>query len=242
MDSFDYTDVKVRPPIDVLSTLFNLLTLLVLLMTCGASMLVLVVFTNPYIGFNPFPPPTLPALVALPTPTPTPLISLPPTWTPTAVLHPTSTNTPLPTKTQVPTEEAAAEATPEPAANMPFVLQPGNPVAIPNVGHPDLGCDWMGVAGQATGLNNAPVTGLMIQLGGVLDGEKMLPVTLTGTAAQYGEGGYEITLDTRPKASNESLWVQLLDKDGTPLSERVYFDTYAECAKALILVNFNQVW
>jgi hypothetical protein len=246
MDPFEYTDVKVRPPIDVLSIFFNLLTLLVLSVTCGAGLLVFVLFINPYIPINPFPPPTLPALSALPTSTPTPELSLPPTWTPTAVVQPTSTRTPRTIPTRVPTEPAAAEAdtgeTQEPADNMPFVLQPGNPVAIANIAHPDRGCSWMGVAGQATGLDNSPIKGLMIQLGGVLNGKNMVPVTLTGTASQYGEGGYEFTLGEKPVVSNESLWVQLMDQEGKPLSEKIYFDTFADCEKALVLVNLNQVW
>jgi hypothetical protein len=245
MDPFDYTDVKVRPPIDVLSIFFNLLTLLVLMMICGVGLLILVVFINPHIGINPFPPPTLPALALLPTSTPTPQLSLPPTWTPTAVLHPTSTRPPRPTSTRVPTEpastEAGTDATQEPAENMPFVIQPGNPVAIGNIAHPDLGCDWMGIAGQATGLDNSPVIGLMIQLGGELNGKKMVPVTLTGTAAQYGEGGYEFTLSEKPVSSKQTLWVQLMDQEGTPLSEKIYFDTFSDCEKALVLLNFNQV-
>jgi hypothetical protein len=246
MDPFDYTDVKVRPPIDVLSLVFNLLTLLVVLLVCGVGMLILVVFINPYIALNPFPPPILPALVVLPTATPTPQLSLPPTWTPTAVLHPTSTRTPRPTPTKIPTEPASSAEpsgeTPEASVRMQFVLQPGNPVAIANIGHPDLGCSWMGIAGQATGLDKSPVKGLLIQLGGALNGKNMVPVTLTGTASQYGEGGYEFTLSEKPVASNDSLWVQLLSQEGKPLSERVYFDTFSDCDKALILLNFNQIY
>jgi hypothetical protein len=245
MDPFEYTDVKVRPPIDVLSIFFNLLTLLVLTVTCSVGLLVAVVYINPYVGINPFPPPTLPAMVALPTSTPTPLISLPPTWTPTPYVEPTSTRTPRPTPTRVPTRPAITEegegAIPAASSKMPFALQPGNPVAIANIGHPDLGCSWMGVAGQVKGLDHSPIKGLMVQLGGVLNGKTMVPVTLTGVASQYGEGGYEFTLGDKPVASHESLWVQLLDQEGTLLSEKVYFDTYADCEKALILVNFNQV-
>lgn len=246
MDPFDYTDVKVRPPIDVLSVFLNLLTLLVLMMTCCVGLVILVVYTNPYIAINPFPPPTLPALAALPTPTPTPLISLPPTWTPTPLSDLASMSTPMPAPTEASAEittapEVYTETTPEAIVTMPFVLQAGDPVAIANVSHPELGCGWMGVAGQVTGLDNAPLPGLMVQLGGVLEGRSMLPVTLTGTATQYGEGGYEFTLSDGPVASENSLWVQLLEQDGRPLSEKVFFDTYAECDKALILVNFVQI-
>jgi hypothetical protein len=33
-----------------------------------------------------------------------------------------------------------------------------------------------------------------------------------------------------------------MDQEGKPLSEKIYFDTFADCEKALVLVNFNQVW
>jgi hypothetical protein len=241
MDSFDFSDAKVRPPINIQSLFFNLLTLMVLTMSCGAGLLVLLVFVNPQMSLNPFPPPPLPALVALPTSTPTPLISLPPTWTPTADLRPTSTMTAQPLVTGAPTDGTLEGAGSELEEGMPFVLQPGNPVAIANFSHPDLGCNWMGVAGQVIALDNVPIPGLMVQLGGVLDGNLMVPVTVTGTATQYGEGAYEFTLDSQPKASQKTLWVQLLDQDGNPLSEKIYFDTFEDCEKALVLVNFNQV-
>jgi hypothetical protein len=247
MDSFDYSDKPVRPAIDTLAIILNLLTVLVLLLACGISALFLVIFVEPNIAFNPFPPPTLPALSALPTLTPTPRNVFPPTWTPTVTLEPTSTRTPeptlVPTETQpgVITSTAEAGGTPVPTVGMAYVLQPGNPIAIPNIGHPDAGCNWMGVAGQATGLNGASMVGLFVQLGGALGGKTLSPLTMTGTATQYGSGGYELVLGDRPQASRQSLWVQLLSQDGSPLSDKIFFDTFAECEKNLILINFNQV-
>jgi hypothetical protein len=66
-------------------------------------------------------------------------------------------------------------------------------------------------------------------------------MTLTGIALNYGRAGYEFTLADKPIASNDMLWVQLLDQIGAPISEKVYFDTYAECEKNLIIINFKQV-
>jgi hypothetical protein len=250
MDAFDYSDEKVERPQNASALVWNILTVLVLLATLCVAALFLGLFLNPGLALNPFPPPTLPALAGFPTATPTPRNILPATWTPTVTPVPTQTSTPTsepPTATPeatallaVPSPVAGATGSPPPAG-VSFVLQPGGPIAIPNIGHPEAGCGWMGVAGQATGLNNAPVLGLVVQLGGTLEGQALSPVTLTGTATQYGTGGYEFKLADQPVASSGDLWVQLLDQAGAPLSEKIYFDTFAECEKNLVLINFNQV-
>lgn len=125
---------------------------------------------------------------------------------------------------------------------MPFVLHPGDPVAIPNIGHPEAGCNWLGVAGRAFNMSGAPIgQGLFVQLAGNLDGQEVEMLSMTGTATQYGEGGYEFILGENPVASSETLWVQLFDQAMLPLSDKVTFNTYSECNKNLTLVNFNQV-
>jgi hypothetical protein len=125
---------------------------------------------------------------------------------------------------------------------MPFILHRGDPVAIPNIGHPEAGCDWMGVAGRAFNMSGAPIaTGLFVQLKGALEGEEVEMLRMTGTATQYGEGGYEFVLGEKPVASSETLWVQLFDQAMLPLSDKILFDTFSECNKNLTLVNFNQV-
>jgi hypothetical protein len=250
MDAFDYSDEKIERPQNASAVVWNILTVILLLATLCIAGLVAAIFLNPNLALNPFPPPTLPALVGFPTATPTPRNVLPPTWTPTATQVPTQTSTPTlepPTATPEATALLAASESPAGATGspspggMPYVLQPGDPIAIPNIGHPEAGCNWMGVGGQATGLNNAPVLGLVVQLGGTLNGQTLGPVTLTGTATQYGPGGYEFELASQPVATSADLWVQLLDQAGAPLSEKIFFDTFAECDKNLVLVNFNQV-
>lgn len=102
-----------------------------------AALLILVVVfiqigVNPYSSLNPFPPPTMPALIILPSNTPT-LKSLPPTWTATPMggggtpvvvatqtLPATSTGwvmatfTPTPTNTATPTNTRTITNTPPP--------------------------------------------------------------------------------------------------------------------------------
>ena len=122
-------------------------------------------------------------------------------------------------------------------------MREGSPSAVQNLFHPELGCDWMGVGGQVVDMSEAPVTGLIIRLGGNLPGV-VLPqpmLSLTGVALNYGPGGYEFQLAEKPVGSKGSLWVQLLDQVGIPLSEKVAFDTFNDCGKNLILINFKQV-
>jgi hypothetical protein len=226
------------------ATIWNLLTGLVLLTTLCVGILLLTIFLNPYIAFNPFKPPALPTLYTLPTATPTPKYQLPPTWTPTAT--PLPTNTPEPSPTPLPTETVVPTLAPEtPAATveggMPYVLLQGDPKAVPNIGQPLAGCNWTGVAGQALGIDGAPVIGVFIELTGTFSGQSVYHLTMTGLAPQYGPGGYEITLGDRPLDSDDALTVQLFDQAMLPLSDKVTFDTFEDCDRNLILVNFKQV-
>jgi hypothetical protein len=229
-------------------TALNLIGVFVIL---GYSALI---FKAPYSALNPLPPvkiviPTIPPITPA---TPTPLIATK-TFTPV----PTDTLTPLPTFTAEPTDTPFSLASPTPTATFtvtptptdppngfPFELHPSSPVAIANIAHPELGCDWMGVAGQVFDLSDSPIVGLLIRLGGSLRGSKVQGdmISLTGVALNYGRVGYyEFTLADEPIASEEALWVQLLDQSSTPLSKRIYFETFESCDKNLIIVNFKQV-
>jgi hypothetical protein len=66
-------------------------------------------------------------------------------------------------------------------------------------------------------------------------------LAMTGLAPQYGLGGFELTLADKLFASAGTLWIQLLDQQNLPLSNRIYFDTYDDCAKNLIIIYFSQV-
>ncbi|HEX9029248.1 MAG TPA: hypothetical protein VF823_08740 [Anaerolineales bacterium] len=231
------------------SMIWNVLTILVLLSVVCVVGLFLTISANPQSAFNPFPPPTVPAAVVLPSPTPTPLGMLPPTWTPLPTLEPTATFTPRPTGTLPPTSTSFSlvtpSVTPKPTkvpGGMPYVVQKGSPVAIANIYHSDQGCNWAGVAGQVFDLKGAAMRGMQIQLGGSLGGTPIPQgyPTLSGLLP-YAPGYYEFTLATHPIASHATLWVQLVDQAGVPLSEKIFFDTYDDCSKNLILVNIKQI-
>jgi hypothetical protein len=164
----------------------------------------------------------------------------------TAVLifrNPYTPLNPYPPNTAIPTIFIPS-ATPSPTETLPasaykYMLR-GAPAYISGeVIHPDEGCKlW--VAGQAFDMKGAPVIVITVQMGGYQEKTVYL-LSLTGTALQYGPGGYEFTLSENAVASTESVWVQLLDQEGYPLSSRVTFDTFDGCEQNLILVNFKQV-
>jgi len=251
MDAFDIVDAKKAPSSKANhDLLWNILTILVLLGALIVGMVLLVIFLKPQVGFNPFPPATevLIPTISVPTATPTSRIVLPATWTPEPTLEPSATPTLRPTTTPLPTNTQAVLATDTPAAGsgssnpFSFVVQKGSPKAIQNIYHEDLGCDWMGVGGQVTSLNGSPVIGIFVRMGGTLEGkifETLL--SMTGTAVEYGQGGYEFKVADKPIASNNTLWVQLYDQSDLPLSDKIYLVTSDECAEALTLLNFVQV-
>ena len=193
------------------------------------------IFLNPYVEYNPFPPPTLPPVLGTPTPTSTPAQPLPTAWTATPTRTPTATDTPAPTATHTP----APTSTPTPLPP-PFAVQPGNPVRIPNIAN-DKACNWMGVGGQVFNLDNLPIANLGIHLEGELAGNPIDLDAFSGSATQIGPSGYVFDLAEEPIASEGTIWLQLNDGSGVPLSEKVYIDASADCNENFVMVNWRQV-
>ncbi len=78
-------------------SIWDILSILLLFATAVVLLVVTNVYANPYGGLNPFPPPTLPSSLVLPTYTNTPL-RMPATWTPGPSDGSGSSNTPVPTE------------------------------------------------------------------------------------------------------------------------------------------------
>lgn len=151
-----------------------------------------------------------------------------------------STPTPILTETALPTETTAPIATSTNTA-VPFSLQADSPVYIQNFAHTDAACDWLGVAGQVFGEDGSPQINLVLIVSGTL-GQTAIDMTgVTGIpeADIYGPGGYEIMLADAPVQSDDSLSIQVFDLQGNTLSEPVSFNTYSDCDKNLIVINFN---
>ncbi|HBX70325.1 MAG TPA: hypothetical protein DEH25_13340 [Chloroflexi bacterium] len=241
-DVFDYYDEDDTGKSKSKVAVWDILAIVMIVGALCLAAVFLMIIINPYSGLNPFPPPTMPVLAPTLTPSPTLRALLPPTWTPTPSPLPTETATPEPTYTLTPEgAQPTLEGTRDPSEGMPFVIQDGYPQYIPNIYHPDAGCNWQGIGGQVSGLNGGPVLFLSIKLGGSLNGQAVNIITISGTAPQYGQAGFEFTLGEQPVDSVQSLYVELLDQADLPLSEKIYFDTINNCEKNLILINFKQL-
>jgi hypothetical protein len=248
----------------------NLLTLMMLGATALVSLTFLLILLNPALPINPFPPRPLPPIAVLPSPTPTSLVpTLPHTFTPTFTpTHtqslPTATftpegevtvtvevtveeTTPAPditetaTETETPTLTPTATSsgpTPTPTKTrsaFPFTVQVNGPIPVQNFAN-GAGCNWMGIAGQAFDLNGIPIVGYIVHLeGGGLEAD-----SFTGSKTAYGAGGYEFFLNDHVVQTTGEYKVQLLNPSGTPISDFVVVNTFADCSKNLLLVNFVQ--
>ena len=237
-DQIQFQATPSAPPRQA-GTTWNVLSILVLLAIAFVLLTFMSIYQDPQNSINPFPPPTQVATLFIPTGTAT--------QTPLAA---TSTPSPLPTETALPSETPTLSPTPTmtftegPSATptihsaWPFI-QGNSSVISGDVFHAGEGCKlW--VAGQALDLQGAPVVGITVQLGGYLN-KTLSQLSLTGTALQYGPAGYEFTITDPAAASKQSVWVQLLDQSGVPLSNRIVFDTQEDCSQNLILIYFRQV-
>lgn len=237
---------KFEPKPNNTGVIWNVLSILVLLAIVALVMFFGSIFFNPYSAWNPFPPAPLPTQLAYPTPTHTPL-PLPATHTPTITNQPSPTVTSLPTWTPIPTYtpfflggETATPAETLTAGNgMPFGA------TMTHVGsdyyHPEAGCNWMGVAGQAVDMNNSPVLYLTIHISGTVGGKFVDYYSLTGTAPNYGQSGFEFVLGDKALASNGTLWIQLEDQQNLPLTEQIKLTTYSDCNQNLVMIRFKKV-
>ncbi len=182
---------------------------------------------------------------AYPTPLPTFLVSAVQLGvTPQATVSspagtPTVTTT-LPSPTVV-----SPTATPIPPTSTPtavaytYLVQPGSPVYMVNYANAS-GCGWQGIAGQVFDDSGSPVLNLVVRAAGTWNGttSNLLGMGLTGSALAYGTGGYEIQLGATAVNSTGTVTVQLFDLAGKALTSKVAVNTYADCGKNLVIVNF----
>ncbi len=201
----------------------------ILLILGGAVWLMMLVF-----GWGPY------AAEVTATPSPTATEALVESTDPvqvsaTATLEgPTATKAPTATVTLTPT----ATATDEP---MPFNLF-GDPDTIASIiFYPNLDCNWLIIGGQVVDLKNEPVIGLTLHLFGELGGVTIDQQVLSGSATIYGESGYEFRLEGMVVNSSNTLFLQLVDANGRPLSQAYGLRTYEDCQKNMLIIKFQQV-
>jgi len=242
MDNYESVDQPVRRP-SARIELWDMLSILVLLATAGAAGFMAMIFLNPNLSINPLPPGNP---YAPPTFTITP-IQLVATWTATLTPFQTATDTPRPTFTPLssptnfslvpPTKTPKPTSTPKaPFSAIVNALQ--SDITIPHL--QALGCNWQGVGGSVLDTNNSDIIAIAVRIAGFYDGKSVDITTVSGTSPDFGRSGYEFKLGTVPLASNDQLYVQLLDQAGLPLSDNIYIDTFSDCNKNLVLVRFKK--
>jgi hypothetical protein len=173
---------------------------------------------------------------------PTPSLTAINIFTSGSTVTPSQTITQTTTVTQTLSPTFTPTVTPSPTLElMPFILI-GEPEFLSSaLIRPSLGCEWLIIAGQVWDLQDAPVRGLTLHLFGELDGYEIDRFSLTGSATNYGESGYEFTLENMLVESQDTLFIQLVDSNGIPFSHPYVLETFNDCQKNLILVNFKQV-
>ncbi len=192
------------------------------------------------------PPSVTPYSTQVSSETPEPTATDPVSPTPENTQEPTSTAIPTGTATSTATDMPTSTFTPQPtftATPAPYQLQLMNPYYLSNFTHEELGCNWLGIAGQIFSSGGQVQLDILIKAGGELNGnpveeEMTMPLADSDIDLAYGPGGYELTLAFSPVDTESTAWIQLFSLAGDPLSEKIYLTTFADCQKNLILMNF----
>ncbi len=242
---FDYNPQAEQPNPAPKLEMWDILSVLVLLMTCGIVVYFGMIFFNPASSFNPLPPVVVTAYQS-PTPTITPL-GLEPTWTPqpTPVQSPSATLaptfTPIPSATSFSLTPASATPTVTNTPKAPFsaTVDEVQSDIFPHL--QAAACNWQGVGGSVVDANNSDIIGMTVRLVGSYNGKTIDTPTVSGIITDYGRSGFEFVLGTTPITSKGKLYLQLLDQtSGLPLADNVYIDTSSDCKKNLVLVHFKK--
>ncbi len=241
MNSFDFNDQAPKRSSRPQLNIWDMLSIIVLLITLCIAGYFALIFINPTTPLNPFQPAPTPLL--FPTSTITP-IQPPPTWTPT-FMDLTDTPTLLPTITLQPSPTGFSlippTKTPKPTATPKAPFSGSYTNIASTVYYPDQGCNWFGVAGTVVDKNNSPMIGMVVRLVGTLNGSPINKLTVSNTAnIPYGPSGFEFNLGNKPVTTTGTLYVQMLDQAGLPLSENLYINTSSDCSKNLVMVRFKK--
>jgi hypothetical protein len=222
---------------------YDMLSILVLILSCCLAGYFVFIFMNPQSSFNILPPGRGGGgLLDVPTATITPL-QLEPTWTASPTLELTPSNTPRPTATafftNTPVSLVPPTRTPRPTSTPKLPFSATTSQVESTLIHPDLSCNWAGIGGTVVNANNSPIIGQVVVLRGSLDGKTIEQQTVSGINKEYGESGFEFVLGIAPIAST-TLYVQLVDLSGIPLSDKIAVTTSPDCTKNLVLVRFRK--
>ena len=236
-DDFDFDGTRsqrrANPP-----QLWDILSILVLILTACIVGYFVMIFLNPESSFNILPPGGFGPRV------PTMTIQLQPTWTASPTLQLTPSNTPRPTFTpfftNTPFSLVPPTKTPKPSSTPKAPFSATTQQVESTVIHPDLACNWSGIGGTVVDSNGSQIVGTVVVLRGTLNGSTIEQQTVTGINKEYGQSGFEFVLGNAPIETNKTLYVQLVDLQNIPLSDPVYITTSSDCSKNLVLVRFKK--
>ena len=238
-DDFDFDGTRSQRRAPSMQ-LWDILSILVLILTACIAGYFVMIFLNPDSSFNILPPG---GFGRLPTETPTP-IQLEPTWTASPTLQLTPSNTPRPTFTpfftNTPFSLVPPTKTPKPTSTPKAPFSATTQQVESTVIHPDLACNWAGIGGTVVDSNGSHIVGTVVVLRGTLNGSTIEQQTVTGINKEYGQSGFEFVLGSAPIETNKTLYVQLVDLQNIPLSDPVYITTSSDCSKNLVLVRFKK--
>ncbi len=221
--------------------IWDILSIVVLILTICIAVYFVMIFLNPESSLNVLPPGGLGP--HLPTATTTP-IQMEATWTASPTLELTPSNTPRPTFTpfftDTPFSLVPPTKTPKPTSTPKAPFSATTQQVESTVIHPELACNWAGIGGTVVDSNNSPVIGTVVVLRGTLNGDTIEQQTVTGINKEYGQSGFEFVLGTAPVNSRNTLYVQLVDLQNIPLSDKVFITTSSDCSKNLVIVRFKK--
>lgn len=220
--------------------LWDMLTILAILLTLCIGAYFVAVFVNPAASYNFLNP----ALNDPPTATIT-QIQPPATWTPTLPgPTETATLTLLPTFTLPATSTVVSLITPSDTPTPTRTPKAPFTATVTYIDstiiHPEAACNWQGVAGTIIDANNADILGIAVRVSGFYNSKSKNELTVSGIAPAYGKSGFEFFLGAVPIDSNGLLSIQILDQAGLPLSDNITINTYGDCARNLVLVKFKK--
>lgn len=222
--------------------LFDMLSILVLILTCCMGAYFAFIFINPGSSYNILPPGGGGSGLQLPTATITPL-QLEATWTASPTLELTPSSTPRPTFTpfftNTPFSLVPPTRTPRPTSTPKAPFGATTSQVESTLIHPELACAWAGIGGTVVDANNSPIVGQVVVLRGTLSGSTIEQQTVSGINKEYGQSGFEFVLGSAPVAST-TLYVQLVDLNNIPLSDKISVPTSSDCTKNLVLVRFKK--
>lgn len=240
-DDFNFDGVQSQPrggPMQI----WDILSIVMLVLTLCIVGYFVMIFVDPASSLNILPPGGRAALM-VPTGTATP-IQLQATWTASPTLELTPSNTPRPTitpfSTNTPFSLTPPTRTPRPTNTPKAPFGATSQQVESTVIHPDLACNWAGIGGTVVDVNGSHIVGTVVVLRGTLNGNTVEQQTVTGINKEYGQSGFEFVLGNTAVESKGTLYLQLVDLQNIPMSDKIFVNTSSDCTKNLVLVRFRK--